>query len=477
MRFPPPPARREAGAALLTVLSVLVAMGVAVTLLFQRMRGDLRPWANEAEEAQALYLAESGIGYQLYLERWSDSSEPSFGEPPERDSSAAEGGLGFGEPLGALPRASPTDSFAFRMDSSLGTPRVKVDRGRSFLEMSATGKYRGAEVTLKARFGKALDDSIFGPAPTLDNDVPLEPFPAGQIKGTSRIRSPSPGMATLRPMQGFSVTEYAASFTDRKYYEAEEGLRKRLSGPDAGKGNATFTPREPPRFGKKGWVAFALGQVTLENDGSEAWVLKGPGKIYSEGEIRVKGAIRLEGIQLFSGKDITFEGEVAGEDVSAFARGSVFLHDRCRHGLEAIAVKDIVLRDKAQTLAGSVLLSTGSKGNAKGGADTLNVIRVVNEAVARGFAIAAGANGRVALATPANRVEGVVIASSVWLAGEVDGAVLARKLLCEGTNARNCLGTGRIFRDRLPEGFVQPLQLGPQDRRAFAFQLLDWERD
>jgi hypothetical protein len=217
-----------------------------------------------------------------------------------------------------------------------------------------------------------------------------------------------------------------------------------------------------------------MGSVDFTNDGREAWIIKGPGRIYSDGEIRVKGNIRLENIQLLSGKDITFEDSVSGEGISAFARGSVYLHDRCRMEIEAVAGRDIVLRDKAQTLIGSVLLSAGAKRIPPG--DSLNAIRVVNEAVGRGFLIAAGANGRLAMATAANRIEGVVIASSVWLAGEVDGPVVARKLLCEGTNARNCLGPGRIYRNRLPEGFVQPLQLGPQDRRTYVYKLMAWRR-
>jgi hypothetical protein len=204
-------------------------------------------------------------------------------------------------------------------------------------------------------------------------------------------------------------------------------------------------------------------------------VIKGPGRIFSEGEMRIRGRIRLENVQLLSGHDITFEDSVTGSENSVFARGSVFIHDRCNLGLEALAGKDILLRDRSQTTLGSVLITVGNRNKARG-ADTLNAIRVVNQAVARGFLIAAGPNGRVALATPANVVEGVVMASAVWLAGEVRGPVLAQKLLCEGTNTRNCLGTGKINRNLLPAGFVQPLQLGPQDRRRYTFKLMEWRR-
>ncbi len=475
---PARPSSREAGAALITVLTVLVALGVIVSILADRMRGDARPWILESQTAQALYAAESGIAYQLYLERYSDSSEPSFGLPYQDSVAGADGNL-FGEKAdnakGVATFKAPSDTFAYRFDSSLGVPEVRVDRTRAFLDMISKAKYRNAEVTVSARFGKALDDSIFGPALTLDNDVPVEPFPADKVTGVMRLRSAAPGMATLPWPQGFSLTAYTAEFTDKKYYALEAALQKRLGDPEAGKGNGDFTPRSPPKFGKTGSLTFSLGKVELRNDGEEPWVIKGPGRIYAEQEIRVKGLIRLENIQLLSGKDITFEDSVSGDEVSAYARGSIFLHDRCKLGLEAVAGKDIVLENKSQTTLGSVLLSVGGKQAAKAG-DSINAIRVVNEAVARGFLIAGGANGRVALATPANAVEGVVMAGSVWLAGEVRGPVLTRKLLCEGTNTRNCLGTGRIRRNLLPMGFVQPLQLGPQDRRSYVFRLMAWRR-
>ncbi len=458
--------KRQSGAALLTVLSVLTVLGIAVSILIQRARADIKPWAREAETTQALYAAESGIAYQLYLERFSDSAEPSFGKAAEPAPDA--------DPFLGGPKA-PTDTFAYRMDSSQGVPDVRVDRTRAFLDITSKGRYRNAEATVFARFGKALDDSIFGPALTLDNNEPLESFPQNQIFGAMRMRTPSPGIPSAPWPAGFSMGAYTAEFTDKKYYALESALQKKLGDQGGEGGNGNFTRTEPPVFPKDGDLFFPLGRVELVNNDEEPWVLKGPGRILCDGEIRVKGLIRLENIQLLSGKDITFEDSITGEGISAFARGSVFVHNRCKLGIEAVAGKDIVLRDKAQTTLESVLLSVGNK-NATHGADSLNAIRVVNEAVARGFLIAGGANGRVVLGTQANAVEGVVMASAVWLAGEVRGPVLTRKLLCEGTNTRNCLGPGRIDRSRLPTGFVQPLQLGPQDRRLYVFKLMEWKR-
>jgi hypothetical protein len=120
----------EGGAALLTVLSVLTVLGIAVSILIERTRGDIKPWARETETTQAVYAAESGIAYQLYLERFSDSAEPSFGVPKEADPKADP----FLKPL------APTDTFVYRMDTSQGIPEVSVDRTRAFLDITSKGK-------------------------------------------------------------------------------------------------------------------------------------------------------------------------------------------------------------------------------------------------------------------------------------------------------------------------------------------------
>ncbi|MEO6096155.1 MAG: hypothetical protein ABIW76_10820 [Fibrobacteria bacterium] len=462
----------QSGAALLTVLVVLTVLGIAVTILMDRSRGDIRPWARELENAQALYAAESGIAFQLYLERFSDSTEPAFGKGAEAEVEAAAGGnpdpfLGGAKAL--------TDTFSYHLDTLRAVPEVRVDRARAYLDITSKGRYRNAEATVTARFGKALDDSVFGPALTLDNAEPLESISANQVIGAIRMRTPSPGIPNAPWPQGFTTSAYTAAFSDKRYGALESALQKKLGEQGGEGGNGNFTRTDPPVFAKGGDLFFPLGRVELVNHDDEPWVLKGPGRILCDGEIRLKGLIRLENIQLLSGKDITFEDSVTGDGISAFARGSIYFHNRCNLGIEAVAGKDIVLRDRCQTHLGSVLLSVGNRHLTKG-ADTVNAIRIVNEAVARGFLIAGGANGRVALATQANIVEGVVIAAAVWLSGEVRGPVLTSKLLCEGTNKRNCLGTGRINRNLLPANFVQPLELGPQDRRLYVFKLMEWKR-
>lgn len=457
----------EKGAALLTVLSVLAVLGVIVALLFDRLRPDLQTGVREARDAQAVYLAESGIAYQLYLERFSDSADPSMEESKDSLAPPGEAMPEFGK--------APKDTFRFHLDTSLAKPEVSVDRGRAFLDITAKGAFRGAAATIFARFGKALDDTVFGPALTLDNADPLQPFPQTSIVGPLRLRTAGEGMPSLHWREGFSVTAYAAQFTEKKYLALESALEKKLGDPATQSGAGEFEPGHPPDFSKSKEIAFSLGQVEIKNDGDHLWVIRGPGKIFAEGEIRVKGLIRLENVTLLSGKDVVFEDSVIGEGISVYARRSVFFHNRCDMEVEAVAGKDIVLEDHCRTALGSVLLSVGGK-NVSKGPDSLNAIRVIHEAVAGGFLIAGGENGRVVVGTSLNRVEGVVMAAQVWLAGTVYGPVLARKLLCEGTNTKNCLGDGHIDRSRLPQDFVQPLELGSQDRRAYRFKLLQWKR-
>ena len=479
--------RGDRGAALLVVLSVLSVLAILVSLLWDRQGPNMRAWNREKSEMQALYLAESGIAYQLYLEKYADSANASFG-PGKRADSLADSLAGFpiGKPVGESFSKAPEDSFRFHLDTGLATPSVRVDRTRAYLDMTSTASYGNQQASLFARFGKAIDDSVFGPALTLENESPLEPFPPSQIRGAIREKTPKPGAAAGPWPDGFTVATYTAEFVDKKYYALESALQKQLAKEGGEGGNGNFDPAHPPVFTPGKDIFFPLGRVEIRNDGQGTWTLKGPGRIFAEGEIRVRGNIRLENVQLLSARDVIFEDSVSGEEVSAFARGSVFFYDRCRMSIEAVAAKDVFLRDRSQTDAGSVLLSVGLGKPGKAGKevkeskeavpDPVNAIRIVNMAVARGFLIAGSENGRVVLGTALNLVEGIIMAPSVWLAGRVHGAVLTRKLLCEGTNTRNCLGGGIIDRARLPQGFVQPLQLGPQDRKAYRFKILEWKR-
>ncbi len=453
------------GAALITVLSVLICLTIIVALLMQSSRRGVNPWARESARAQAGLIAESGIAYQLYLERFSDSAEPDFGKPDSLTAPAA----------GLSATAPAADSFLFRLDSSLAVPEVRVNRARAFLEITSVGRYRGEEDTLVARFGKALDDSVFGAALTLENGIPLEPIRSEQVIGPIRLKTPSPGIASFPWYGGFSVVTYAAEFMDKKYNRLESLLEKKLAEEKGESGNGNFTPSHPPGSEKDTAMRFPSGGVELVNDGRTVWNVTGPLQIFSKADIRVRGLIHLNNVELYSGQNITFEDSVSGGQITLYARGSIFIHDRCQVEMDAVAVKDIILRDHSRAESGSVLLSVG-KASQPAKVDSLNAIRLVNQATAEGFLIAGGANGRVVVGTAENRVDGVVLAPSVWLGGEVNGPVVAQRMICDAAGIRNCLGPGRIDRRKLPAGFVQPLQLGPGNRKSAVFKLLDWRR-
>src|SRR5205823_3408920 len=119
-------------------------------------------------------------------------------------------------------------------------------------DITAKGRFRGAEASVFARFGKALDDSIFGPALTLENAEPLEPFPRENVIGELRLRTPGPGMPSLAWPGNLSLAAYIATFTDKKYNALESSLEKKLGEPATQTGNGNFEPSHPPVFaGKK----------------------------------------------------------------------------------------------------------------------------------------------------------------------------------------------------------------------------------
>ena len=103
-----------------------------------------------------------------------------------------------------------------------------------------------------------------------------------------RIRKPAPGMATLPFLNGFSLTQYAGN-SPIGILRGRRGNAEPSGRLGRDQRQRPFHAAEPPKFGKAGFLSFAMGQVDLINDGMDTWVVKGPGSIYCDGEIRVKG--------------------------------------------------------------------------------------------------------------------------------------------------------------------------------------------
>lgn len=454
---------RQRGAALPVVLSVLAAFIALAALLMQRGRMSTEPWVRARDKAQARYWAESGLAWALYCERYGLG----------RDTAGKESTGNLGSPLSAS--QDTAEELHFRLDTSAILPTVNVDRGKPFLEITSQGRQGKDSLTVIARFGRRLDPLAFGGALTWENDIPVQSFSEHQIQGALKLKTATPGITASPWPEGFSVSSYAEDFAAELFRQSEAGLSKALAKPKGESGNGHFDSHSPPNLERhEGEFRFPLGQIDIVGGAFDSWNLPGPAKFFSHGDIRLRGKIKLENITLASEGSIFIEGEVAGKGLHLFARGNISLMGKSQLELEAVAGGNIVLQDQAKTLGNSLLLVKKGGAN-KANGDTVCAIRISQEATAEGYLLALGTGSRVVLAGPANRVLGIVLADEAWLAGTIDGSVAVRQLRCGENKPPQCLGSVVIRRQGLPEGFLQPLKLGPSNPEHLQFQLLSYE--
>lgn len=453
----------EGGSTLAVVLPVLAAV---FTVLFLWIRG-LAPDATLASRQhawrQAYLIAESGVWFSLYEQRLE------FGKEVGGDSGRAEGKeqeAGMGSIW-----SPPEDSLVFRLASGITPPDRKVNLAGGWLDIASEAEYRERRVAIRARFGRTLDPNVFAPALTLLNDstpLPLQPL---QIRGRVRLKTPQPGWAA-EPLGDANVLSYADAFVDHRYHRLEARLQEALGleGHDAG--NGRFDMYHMPDFTESEIWAFPLGELEIVHDGFDTLVIRGPGTLAAHGDIRVRGKVLLENLELVAGRDIVVEGESELRSTVAYGHRHLTLQGRARVEGTFVCGGNLFVRDEAQVVGASILARAGGAAS-----DSTEAIRIVQGAQVSGFVLATGPRGRIVLGGSANTVTGILLAQEVWPAGRVHGSVVAARLRC-GSGAEGeavpCPSDFVIDRLALPEPFLQPWDLGTARPEALAFQTMDW---
>ncbi len=471
---------KQNGAALTVVLVVLTVLCAAVIYLLSNSRQGMTEWGRELKHTQAFYIAESGIAYQLYWQKYADTN-----------TNALKNDSIHKKILSNVFSKTEVDSFAFLLDTNLkeasSHPRIKVNAAQSYLEIISTGVYREDTVTLMARFGRALNDSLFGAALTLDGTLPLEQFPPESIIGDihSAIADSSRKIFAL-PM-GFSRADLINGFCEKKYQQLELKWKKQMQRESGPSGNGVFDKAHPFDFNSTTEIFYPLGDIEINNSGNATWDIWGPGTLAAQGDIRIRGNIRLHQIDLLAGRNIIFEENVKSENLSVFAQKKITVMDQCRLDIQAVAGGTILFTRQAQSMLTSVLLSVGktfdiastkgskNNGNDKG-KDSTNAIRAQDESILRGFVFVAGSHGHLVLSTARNRLEGIGAAQELWISGSVQGTLLGSQLRCNDVANKNCLGEGKINRSLMPEGLIEPLDLEFSDKAKLRYRLMDWKK-
>ncbi len=443
---------------------------------------DAGHFVSAQQRLQALYLAESGMAWEL--EKLVHGLEP----PEETPAS------GQSKSFAEIPSLSEEPSFGFsslidsgppwpklRMGPGLPEPTVSLKRDKAFWEIRSTGFFRQESVTVVARFGEALDELLFGPALTLENDLPFEMPSAEKIEGSVRLKTKAETDDNSSPWnETLQLAGRLNSFAEKAYGTAAEDLRADLNREGGAAGNGFFTEGRPPDFEKNPIQVFTFGDVEIIGGSFEPLVLQGPGRISARGDIRLRGNVVLNDISLSAGRDIVLEDSIFSQNLSLFAERNLLISDRCSLLVQGLAGGSLRVRGSAAFHSRSLLMSVGRLGDAEtkpseaGSAPYTLTMEGLSRP--RGFVLAAGGGASIHLG------RGVVLsgvlysAGSARIDGEMHGPVLALSLPCAANEAINCLGQGRIRRFRAPIDLVQPAGLANTPPGQRRFLLLEWRQ-
>ena len=474
----------ERGAALLTVLGVVSILTVITSLVFQQTFREIGTWAKERHRLQALYLAESGVAHQLYLERISDE-----------DSSDTDSLSDFDlDPL--LSEASGED-LAFHFDSSLELPTVTSEAG-AYLRITSTGVHRGASVTINASFGLALNEEWFGSALTLLGDGEFQEVGLDNIVGSVRMKN-IPAVFTGHvesPPSSVNIGDLVSELVDVAK-EREATLLSILSGEEGMSHEETYTPQAPPIFEPGDDIYFPHTGVKFDNGyEEEPFVITGPVRFFAKGRIEVSGRVHLKDVELYSESEIVLQDSVTSDGLVLFSQTRINLHKGVDVTAEIMAAEGLTLEGTAMTGLGSLLLmGFGDGGGANklvtGAIDTSKVrvndtttttnsadtneitLEINDQAKAAGFVVTGGKSSNLAIAPEATLEGFAIVSGEAWIEGEVHGGVITESLRCDENDPRYCLGDGRIDHSKLPEELTQPLELLP-DSLESPYKILDW---
>jgi hypothetical protein len=284
----------QRGGALAIVIPALIAVLTLVLLFIRSLSPDGALAARHHSWRQAYLIAESGVWFSLYEQRLA------FGKAADKktDSNSTQG----------ISWTAPPDSLSFLLNPDLIPPERRASLKGGWLEILSTGEHRDKQVSIHARFGRALDPTAFGTALTLYNDsgsIPLSPL---QVRGRVRLKTPQPNWES-EPLADQGLLHYADAFVEDRYQRLESRLREALAleGHDAG--NGRFDSYHAPDFSESEIWAFPLGELEIVHDGEEPLVIRGPGTLAAHSDIRIRGKVRLENLELVAGRDIILEGE------------------------------------------------------------------------------------------------------------------------------------------------------------------------
>jgi len=145
--------QEKKGSALLLVMAVIAAGGILVAVIFNQSFRGLKRWEHKINSIQALYLAESGIAHQLYLEKFVEDTLNEMGSLLYDD-----------QWLETEDEYTDEEAIKFYLNPKLPLPNFSSSEEGAFLTITSSAFYKSRQTSIQARFGRALTDSIFSSA-------------------------------------------------------------------------------------------------------------------------------------------------------------------------------------------------------------------------------------------------------------------------------------------------------------------------
>lgn len=470
----------QKGFGLLPVLGLLAAAGALSIIIFSWAKLKWKQELLSEGYIQSIYISEAGLAQEIASQ--------------SRPLADIDSTKGFDSSITPTLTTKITDWVG---RPTLSMPVVTTDNLESYLHIQSSSTYMGKGSVIDAQYGLALSDTIFRAALILTLDGELSIDYARHIHGLIYIKqlAEAKKIPGVHPLDSkFDMEPWVTPLTIPRARSFFQAIQNQLTLRGGVSGNIEFRNGRVPDF-KRDSVYFApLGGAEISSFGNDCIHIKGPGKIVTHGDIRVKGCIHLENMTLLSGGSVFFEDSVSSENILVFAARNLYIRDRSNVDGDFLARENISLSGEAQTGMHTVLASSGlGKDHAKpdtsapkvdnGKTDAVNSetsnksrsygIHIRQKAKARGILIAADDNGKIIVEKDSKVLGWVLSRHEVQIDGEVDGMVWAAKATCIGSDGLQCIA-GEIRRQFLPPSLSLPEKMLPPKLHK-RFKIISWK--
>jgi len=453
-----------------------VLMGMGLALLIGVLAWT-RAWTHrdraslQAAQWQAELLAESATAC-AEDQVWNRLNGSKVSKPDTASKDTSK------QPKAGLSASSSTDSASSPVDSCevpmgiRGTMDATIEEGNLLVPVLANAEVPYGNRTLRRSIrvvlAGALDRNLFDEAISeWTETTPSLNTSGSKIVGKIKIKATGtpPSGKLAQPTNQIGVLAYIPMESVLDTATLGSRMKDAFRRDDAYQGSAHYGPGSPlPQAGEIVHTSFGKGSAEVDLDGSfgagSNW--KPAAKtLFVEGDIRVRGAVDLDGWTLIARGAISLERGARLRNALLYAERGVSLMDDATVQGQILSFRKFAMHDDSRLVGASTVICWGVD----------SAVALFDGHVrARAYVVAMGGSSKVFVDREA-LVEGVVVSQgTLRVDGTVHGVSVAGRFDC-GRMAESCTGTGTFDRSKLPLDFAVPLGL-PGSR---GMRVASWE--